>query len=664
MVFLFFVVFKSTAYGGTCLDLCNSLATWEWVELCCPEGCTGMMIGGVGYGCESSVTPSCLQSASCIDCADGSKTCVSWYSDIFAAGGADDCITPNNICACNLTKKGTCPGSGGLSDGSYCTAGTQCSGGYCCSNACASSPCGSTCIPQGTNCLGQESRCCSGLSCQLPYWYCECTPCPDPSTYCPGQSVFDGCGNNCSAPGTAICDPGPPTSFSHSANTINTITWTWTKPTGYYGTPTKYQVFDSLGNLIADNIPTSACSGSACSWQETSLSTNIFYARYAKACNQTVCSNPSNTATAYTSIQPVASALCTSITTNSIQVTAYSAGGSGFSNLTSGSSGIRFQRVGFDAGYQQSNTYIFTNLSTSTSYTFTAGPSRNGDGESTVTSANISCVTAQALSAPANLHHTGNTSNTIDWVWNASTGATYYNIYSRYFSNGNPYWKLKIDTTATTYHQTDYYAGSSYGWWALTPNAMYGTGVSACNTISGCSGLSMADGVTSIQSPSDIVCYNITQNSMGVQAAGPLANLTVGSSGVIFREASGATQDSQSAIWNLLGLIPEKSYSFYAKARNQEGDLTTEFGPKICSTLGPTIFLSLRTYGPNNSILKLALISVEDALLLNRGTIKTRVMWQGYGTDFAAFLVATSSPNASPVRVMTPMGIKAWRKAP
>ncbi|MDD5739123.1 MAG: fibronectin type III domain-containing protein [Candidatus Pacebacteria bacterium] len=549
--------------------------------------------------------------------------------------------------------------------------GATCSNGRCVYINYDSGKCPSPCHPGGTYCDPISDVCCSPYTCITNS--CQCTPCPDPSTYCPGQTVFDGCGNVCSAPGTAICDPGPPTNFNHSANTINSISWTWTKPEtniGYYGVPTKYQIFNSSGNLVIDNIPTTACLGSACSWQETSLSPNSQYARYVKACNQSVCSAPSNTASAYTSIQPVVSAQCSSITPNSIQITAYSTDGLGFSNLTSDSSGILFQRTGFSAGYIQSASYNFTGLTASTNYTFTTGPSKNGDSENNGSSVQVDCSTQAPLpipNAPSNLHHTANTANTIDWAWNASLGATYYNVYIKYYSNGNPYWILKTNTTAITYQQTDSYHPSyapPYDWLALDQNTMYGLGVSACN-VNGCSGLSLADGATSMLAPSALVCSNQTQTSMTVQAVGPFVNLTVGSSGIIFRESSvGYSQDSQSVYWYLLGLTPNTAYTFYAKSRNQEGDLSSETGPVNCSTLPvpePPIVYSLRAYGPGGSILKLALISVADALSWNKGTIKTRMP---NGTDKAAFLVETNDPNASPVRVMTPLGIKAWRKAP
>ncbi len=479
-----------------------------------------------------------------------------------------------------------------------------------------------------------------------------CTPCPDPSTYCPAEEMYS-CTTLCPTGTKTLCPPNPPTNFNHIANTINSITWSWTAPSG---TITKYQLFNAAYDiLIADTIL-------SVPFQEQGLSINYLYGRKVKACNDYGCSDFSNTADAYTSIEPVDSIQCTSITTDTIEVTAYSFGGGNFSYLTNGSSGIRFRKTGVDT-YQQSRVYSFTGLIPNTNYTLTVGPSKNTEGDESGGATTTICRTSPVLTvpnAPSNLHHTANTNNSIDWAWNASSGATYYNIYSKYYSGGNPYWQLKTNITAIIYHQIDSYI-PAYSWWPMGENTMYGLGVSACN-INGCSGLSLSDAATSMLPPSAIVCSNITQNSIGIQAGGSFTNLTLGNSAVMFREASGATQNSQVNYWGLLGLTPDTTFTFYVKARNQEGDLTTEFGPTPCSTLAPTIIpYSLRIYGPSSSILKLALIEVDDALLLNRGTIKTKMPWSD---TYAAFLVSTSSPNASPVRVMTPTGIKAWRKVP
>ncbi len=61
-------------------------------------------------------------------------------------------------------------------------------------------------------------------------------------------------------------------------------------------------------------------------------------------------------------------------------------------------------------------------------------------------------------------------------------------------------------------------------------------------------------------------------------------------------------------------------------------------------------------------ILKLRLISFIDAKLARKGILKV-ARFNG-DTNASADLVETNDPNASPVRVKTPFGIKAWRMTP
>ena len=61
-------------------------------------------------------------------------------------------------------------------------------------------------------------------------------------------------------------------------------------------------------------------------------------------------------------------------------------------------------------------------------------------------------------------------------------------------------------------------------------------------------------------------------------------------------------------------------------------------------------------------ILKLRLISFANALSALKGIIKV-ARFAG-DTNAAADLVEPTDPNASPVRVMTPYGVKAWRREP
>lgn len=273
--------------------------------------------------------------------------------------------------------------------------------------------------------------------------------------------------------------------------------------------------------------------------------------------------------------------------------------------------------------------------------------------------------------APTNLHYTGKTVDTISWAWNASPGATSYNVYlGRYYYDTMHYFSF---TSNLSFIQNQYYGdynpygGDYYLVYPIFANYMHNFAVSACNA-GGCSGLSIGSVATSIEEPDTIVGTAIGMTSMTVTAYNDpyyqrnLSNLTEGVSGVSFTETvtNQTRAYSQSPTWNITGLSPLTTYSFYVKAKNQQGDETAEYRQDF-STIGPSISGSLRTYGPGSSVLKLALIAVSDALLMNKGTVKNRI---ASGADLAAFLVEPTDPNASPVRVMTPFGIKAWRKAP
>jgi len=436
------------------------------------------------------------------------------------------------------------------------------------------------------------------------------------------------------------------------------------------GTITKYQLYTSDGFILQDNIPTTNCSGGTCNFIEPGLATNSLFSRKVKACNGYGCSPFSNTASAYTSIQPVISVSCTSIGETTIQVTAYSVDRNGFSGLSLGSSGIRFQRDSLPpTSFLKSQSCLFGNLTPDTEYTFTAGPAVNIIGEGSGI-AQITCSTIPTTPVPdppANLHHTGNTVDTISWAWDASTEADYYNVYSEIwnFWGATDSFMLKAPTTNLTATQNEYfYTYTVNKWLPLWANTQYEFAVSACSDVSGCSGLSTATAVTSMPTPTDITCSDIAKTSMTLTAEGSFPHYDWWDSGFRFRESTtGMVRDFYYYYgWDLTNLSPNTSYTFYVKARNQEGDETPEFGPTICTTDPiPVSPYSLRAKHPDGSILKLALISVADALLLNKGTVKTRMP---NGISYGAYLVETTDPNASPVRVMTPMGIKAWRKAP
>ncbi|NQU83061.1 MAG: hypothetical protein HQ539_03880, partial [Parcubacteria group bacterium] len=75
---------------------------------------------------------------------------------------------------------------------------------------------------------------------------------------------------------------------------------------------------------------------------------------------------------------------------------------------------------------------------------------------------------------------------------------------------------------------------------------------------------------------------------------------------------------------------------------------------------GPTSVGHIRIQGPSGMI-KLNLISASD-VPANMGVVK--VARTAGDTNTAADLVLTTDPDASPVRIMTPYGIRSWRKLP
>ncbi len=93
--------------------------------------------------------------------------------------------------------------------------------------------------------------------------------------------------------------------------------------------------------------------------------------------------------------------------------------------------------------------------------------------------------------------------------------------------------------------------------------------------------------------------------------------------------------------------------------RRESSDCNVIFGLYCnCCKLNP-ISVGYISIMSNTGIIKLDLISSADAELLDRGVIKVARFVGDKGT--VAHLVETNDPLASPVRVRTPHGIKAWR---
>lgn len=134
----------------------------------------------------------------CTGCADDEccKDGMCWpgSSDDACGSNGVTCATCSATTACRqgLALRGQPPPEGlelrclpALGDGTSCTDGQQCKGGYCTNGKCA----GAACLPAGASCSPQLAGCCSGMQCG-------------------GSTVPGGLGACCYAKGSAL--PKPP----------------------------------------------------------------------------------------------------------------------------------------------------------------------------------------------------------------------------------------------------------------------------------------------------------------------------------------------------------------------------------------------------------------------------------------------------------------------
>lgn len=166
---------------------------------------------------------------------------------------------------------------------------------------------------------------------------------------------------------------------------------------------------------------------------ENGLSVNTAHTRHVHAYTEAADSSPSANIARYTKIENPTSNNFTNVTTSSIQVNATST----FSNLSSGSSGLKFRNVtnANESGWQQNTNWSTASLAPNTQYAFSI-TSRNGDGVSnsvynagsvftlanTPGAPNVSSPSSNSLKVVVNT--SGNPSNTTYSIYN-STAAKY-----------------------------------------------------------------------------------------------------------------------------------------------------------------------------------------------------------------------------------------------
>ena len=208
----------------------------------------------------------------------------------------------------------------------------------------------------------------------------------------------------------AFTNPGPPTApsdLTHTGNALDSITWSWTDASG---DEDGFRGHDAAHAVVWTEPQ------DATSHEEAGLSANTQYTRHVHAYNAGGDSSPSNTYSAYTSIEePTIDAdSFGTVTATSIQVHSSTA----LSNLASGTSGLQIRNAttsALSAWKQDNSDWTSSGLTANTQYSFDAH-ARNGDGDETgwcVSAAKYTLPAAPAVSCDRNASDPGHPLNAV-----------------------------------------------------------------------------------------------------------------------------------------------------------------------------------------------------------------------------------------------------------
>lgn len=388
-----------------------------------------------------------------------------------------------------------------------------------------------------------------------------------------------------SAQGCRYTLPNAPTGFTHPAgdayNTTSSIYWQWTASAGgassykiYYKRVSDSTWLSQAGiatTSVTINVPNEP---------------NTQYEAYVVAVNidgaESLPSNPPpNTVKAYTTIQTPTGVSFGTLSSGSIAVTATGT----FSNLTSGSSGIQFNKTGgadttADNGFPGAvqpwiqttpPTATDTGLSANVQYCYQA-KARNGDSDETPLKPDTATCKYTYANPPINVTHdeASQTQTTMKWKWSTNNNSATTQYYA---------WDDKT-------HNTVGYNGDPDGWipnlteWVVsayssnlpitvTVRARNNEGVTTSSTL-----LTNAPDYTSIEAPTgvDFDVNSITPYAIPVKANGTLTNLNQGLSGTLIQRYNTAINSgwrvNSNNYWTNTSLQPNTQYCYEAKARN------------------------------------------------------------------------------------------------
>ncbi|MFH1353232.1 MAG: FG-GAP-like repeat-containing protein [bacterium] len=343
-----------------------------------------------------------------------------------------------------------------------------------------------------------------------------------------------------------------PVDVSHSTNTAASITWSWSSGGGqkdYYA----YSVTESSNSGWV----------SYSSWTLYGLSANTSYTFFVKARNWADVETATATATACTSIETPVGLLWTEVNVSSITM----ASDGTFTNLDTGSSGIYFEKVegenGFNSVWSTFTVHTITGLAENTTYSYKI-TARNAQGDPTPYCVTASTYTLLTPPLPAWISFAAYSSSVTVNVnppannpYLALTGCEFVNTLTEtnFITTGTYSWNDTDLTENTTYAYKVKYKNASGIWTSYTIERITHT---ICNESSGFT----------------ITSASQTSLSMGVST---FTNDASGNSGYFFEFVSVGAGAPESSSWLSTntytdsGLVSNSSYTYRVYYRNQDG---------------------------------------------------------------------------------------------
>jgi hypothetical protein len=218
-----------------------------------------------------------------------------------------------------------------------------------------------------------------------------------------------------------------------------------------------------------------------------------------------------------------------------------------------------------------SNTVCATNNFTVTIYSYPTGAGITDDLSNSITT--INCCTPPTTSPAASHTQTNQSTTNVRFTWTTPGDADGVNVYRA--SDGT---LLQSGNTAQYYDYT------------TTVNTQVGIKVKAYKGATTCENSSFgtaSSAYSSQNTPTSITFSSVGTASITATANGTFPNQSVGSSGVYIRNSTNSTNSgtmTTTTSWVNGSLTCNTSYSYYAKAFNGDGDVTTEIGPTSQST--------------------------------------------------------------------------------